>query len=530
MRPGGQDQPIASWAIASVIAEVCDRAGIPYEALNLELVEGGVDGIMASANQDAYTTIEQLSGLFLFDVVNHDGQLHMIPRGGGVVAELTLDDLVEDSGEVDKSERLDSIEVPRVLFLEYMDYDGGLTADKQISDRSLDIRSLGEQRNQTPVILRTADAARVAMIQHKVMIEEQRGGYEFSLPDSWIWLTCGDLIRLEGERLRIVEIDINDGYQSYKTVHDRASAYSSSVQGVPIDQPSVPPTLVIGNTTLHFIDSHILEDADDSLGYYLAANGPDVWRGCQVELSLDGGANYIDSDTSGAPTVMGVLETALASGSMYYPDTINTCRVRMLLANSEIFGTTLTGMLNRENLCIIGDEMVNFAGANEIAPGLWELSYFLRGRKGTQVASHPIGTRFVMLSLGSLAHVSTDLFLLGRNLTFRVTSLGADVQSSVFTVPFIGRSQRERQPAYLQANRVGGNMVISWQGVGRLGGGSRVAMGAFFAGYRVTINGIAQPDTTARTITVTAPGAGATISVQQINQLTGAGPALTVVA
>lgn len=527
MQPGALDANLETWNIASVIAEVCLRAGVPAEAIDIGGLEGGVDGIMASANQDAYTTIEQLSGLFMFDLVNYDGQLHMIPRGGDVVADITLDDLVDGSENIDKSERLDSLEVPRALFLEYLDYNGGLTPDKQSSDRSLDIRSFGEQRNQTPVIMRTADAARVVAIQHKVMIEEQRGGYEFSLPDAWIWLTCGDLIRLEGERLRIVEIDINDGYQSYKTAHDRATAYSSVVEGVPIDQPSVPPTLVIGNTTLHFIDSHILEDADDSLGYYLAANGLDVWRGCQVELSLDGGINYIDSDTSGAPTVMGVLETALASGSMYYPDTINTCRVRMLLADSEIFGTTLTGMLNRENLCIIGDEMVNFAGANEIEPGLWELSYFLRGRKGTQVSTHPVGTRFVMLNLGALAYVSTDLFLLGRNLTFRVTSLGADVQSSVFTVPFVGRSQIERQPAYLSAVRSGGDIIITWQGVGRLGGGSRIGMGAFFDGYRVTVNGTLYT-TTAQTLTVTLGGA-ATITVQQVNRITGIGPSLTVV-
>lgn len=527
MRPGREDQPIASWAIASVIAEVCLRVGIPYEALNFELVEGGVEGIMASANQDAYTTIEQLSGLFGFDVLNYDGQLHMIPRGGPVVAELTFDDLVEGNDDIDKSERLDTLEVPRKLFLEYLDYDGGLTPDKQASDRSLDIRSLGEQRNQTPVILRTADAARVVAIQHKVMIEEQRGGYEFSLPDSWIWLTCGDIIKLEGERLRIVEIDINDGYQSYKTAHDRASAYSSTVQGVPISQPSTPPSLVVGDTVLHFIDSHILQDSDDTLGYYLAANGPGVWRGCQVELSLDGGENYIDSDTSSAPTVMGVLETTLATGSVYYPDMVNTCRVRLLREDSQLFETTLGGMQNRLNLAIIGNELVNFAGADEIEPGLWELSYFLRGRKGSTPVSHAVGTRFVMLTLGSLAYVSAELFLLGRNLTFRVTSLDADRESQIFTFPFIGRSQIERQPAYLQTRRVGGQLFIDWQGVGRLGGGSRIGMGAFFDGYRVTINGAAQT-TTARSLTVTDPGGAVTISVNQINRVTGNGPATTV--
>lgn len=528
MRPGGLDGLLATWQIGSVIAEVCERSGIPLDAIRLDGLEGGVDGIMASANQDAYSTIESLSGLFLFDVVNYDGQLHMLPRGGSPVATITLDDLVDNGEEIDKSERLDSIEVPRVLNLEYLDYDGGLTPDKQSSDRSLDIRSKGETRNQTSAIMRTADAARLVTIQHKVMIEEQRGGYEFALPDSWIWLTCGDIIMLEGERLRITEIEINDGYQSYKTAFDRASAYSSTVQGVPINQPSVPPTLVVGNTVLHFIDSHILEDSDDSLGYYLAANGPDLWRGCVVELSLDGGETYIDSDTGGAPTVMGELVTPLAAGSMYYPDAINSCRVQLLRADMTLSDATLPGMMNRLNLCLIGDEIVNFANADEVSPGLWDLSYFLRGRKGSTVASHSAGARFVMLDAGTLSYISTDLFLLGRSLTFRVTSLESDVSSAVFTVSFIGRSQTERMPAYLRANKSGSNIIIAWQGVGRLGGGGRIGMGAQFDGYRVTINGVAQT-TTLQTLTVADPGGSVTINVSQINRITGVGPAITVV-
>jgi len=131
MRPGGLDQPIASWAIASVIAEIAQRAGVPYHALNFELVEGGVDGVMASANQDAYQTISELSSIFMFDVVSHDGKLHMIPRGGPVVADITLDDLVDEGDSTKKLNRSDSIEVPRVLNLEYNDYDGGLTPNSQ---------------------------------------------------------------------------------------------------------------------------------------------------------------------------------------------------------------------------------------------------------------------------------------------------------------------------------------------------------------------------------------------------------------
>lgn len=527
MRPGGLDGNLETWQIGSVVAEVCERAGVPLEVLDIGGLEGGVDGIMASANQDAYATIEALCGLFLFDVSNFDGMLHTIPRGGEIVAALTLDDLLDNGDDIDKGERLDSIEVPRVLNLEYLDYDGGLTPDNQISDRSLDIRSKGETRNQTPVIMRTADAARLVVIQHKVMIEEQRGGYEFSLPDSWIWLTCGDIISLQGERLRIIEIEINEGSQKYKTAHDRQSAYSSTVEGVPIDQPSEPPTLVIGDTVLHFIDCHILEDADDTLGYYLAANGPDVWRGAIVELSLDGGETYIDSDSSGAPSIMGELLTPLVAGSVFYPDEVNTCQVKLLRDDSPLEDATLTAMMNRQNLCLIGDEIVNFGNADEVTPGVWDLSYFLRGRKGTAVASHPAGTRFVMLNIGAMAYISTDLFLLGRDLTLRVTSIEADRESEVFTTPFIGRSQIERQPAYLQARRTGGNLVITWQGVGRLGGGAQIGMGAFFDGYRVTINGTPQI-ALLRELTVTDPGGAVTISVQQINRIKGLGPSISV--
>ena len=529
MRPGGLDGNLETWQIGSVVAAICLRAGIPSDAFEIGGLEGGVDGIMCSANQDASASIEALSSLFLFDLVNYDGMLHMVPRGGPVVAELTLDDLVEGSDDIDKSERLDSLEVPRVLNLEYLDYDGGLTPDKQSSDRSLDIRSKSESRQQTPIIMRTADAARLVVIQHKVMIEEQRGGYEFALPDSFIWLTCGDVISLEGERLRVFDIQINEGYQSYKTAHDRVSAYSSTVAGVPISQPSEPPTLVIGDAVMHFIDSHILEDADDALGYYVAVNSAGYWQGAAAELSLDGGENYLSRETTGAPSIMGVLETELPAGSVPYPDVVSSCRVRMLRTDSVLQDASFTDMLNRRNLAIIGNELVNFSVTDEIEPGLWEISYFLRGRKGSASVTHPPGTRFVMLNLGALVYVGADLFQYQRDLTFRVTSLGADRESEVFTVNFTGQSQRERQPAYLQAKRTGGNIVITWQGVGRLGGGSRVAMGAFFAGYRVTVNGVAQ-DTTARTLTVTDPGGAVTITVQQLNQLTGAGPALTLVA
>ena len=92
---------------------------------------------------------------------------------------------------------------------------------------------------------------------------------------------------------------------------------------------------------------------------------------------------------------------------------------------------------------------------------------------------------------------------------------------------FSGESQKENTPAYLQAQRTGGNIVITWQGVGRLGAGTLVGMGLYFSHYLVSVNGVTQT-TTEETITVTDPSGIVTISVQQVNTITGAGEAASI--
>ena len=478
-RPGVSYTPLnASWKIASVIREIAARAGLPDDKLVTEYIEEmSVDGFSLDNSHPAFTGIEQLARIFMFDPVNVDGSIVLVPRGGESIATITRDDLIDDGREISKRERRDSISVPRVLHLEYYDVDGGLNPDKQTSDRSLDARSKSEVKMQTTVMLRPADAARAGVISHKVGIEEQRGSYEFALPDSWIWLTVGDVITLDGERLRIDEIEIDDGFQRYVCHFDRASAYQSTVDGVPPDAPSDPPSLIIGDTRLEFIDSHILRDADDRLGYYVAIAGTnDNWNGALVELSTDGGANYNDSMMGQAESIMGDLLTSLPIHARAYPDYTNTIQVELLRTDMDLQETDLAGMMNRANLAIIGDELINFESADEVSPGVWELSGFLRGRKGSPIESHEPGTRFVLLNRQELFFIDAELYQLGQELTFRATSVGGTNQD-VQTVTFTGQSQTERQPAYLTASRDGSNIVIDWQGVGRLGGGVNVGMG-----------------------------------------------------
>jgi len=529
MSTGIGDSPrLYSWPVVSVVSEICERAGIPSWAIDLYGLEGiSVDGFYMDNSYAAFSGLQSLSRVFMFDPSNWDAKLRFIPRGGEIVAELTSSDLIDDGEEIEKLARRDSLSIARVYHLSYFDVDGGLNPDIQSSDRSFDARSKSEVSTETTVIMNADDAARVVAINHKTVIEEQRGTYEFSLPDSYLYLVPGKCLNLNGERLRISEIEINDGYQHYVCQYDRQSAYTSSVLGNPVYMPSTPPSLVIGDTVLYFIDSHIIKDSDDRLGYYVAVSGTTTnWKGALVELSTDGGQTYNESYAGDAESTSGVLTAGCGIHAREFPDESNKFTVQLTRSDMEIEDATLAQMMSKTNLAIVGNELINFGSVDEVSAGVWDVSYLLRGRKGSAITNHATGERFVLLKRQAMYFIEADLFNLNRQLTFRVTSLGKS-SSTVQTVSFTGQSQTEQAPSYLSAYRDGGNVVISWQGVGKLGGSTSIAMGQYFTGYRVTINGAPQ-DTTDKTLTVTDPSGSVTISVSQINSITGAGPETTV--
>lgn len=527
-KPGqSYEPPYFAWALPSIIAELADRAGIPYDRINLDLLEGYVEGFSTNNSQSAAAAIEALAAIYQFDHANFDGALNYVPRGAESVADISQGQLVEDRQANIETSRRDPISVPRTANLTYFDTEGGLTADKQTSDRTFDGRSKASNTVETTVIMRADDAARAIVISHKVSIEEQRGDVTFTLPDSHLELTVSDCIRLEGVgRLRITDENLDEGVQKYVGTYDRRTAYTSSIQGLPIDTPTTPPSLVVGGTRIEFLDIPPLSSTDDVLGYYMAvASLNDNWNGAVIELSRDGGQTWVASDSTRSNSVMGRILDPLPAAPVWYPDETHVVRVELLRANMSLVDATFSEVLSRANLAVIGDELINFMEATQVSGTVWELRGLLRGRKHTPIpAEHPADTRFVLIREAILDFMPAELFDLNRTLTFRATSIGAETASQTISVPFIGWTQREAAAAYVDARRVGGSIEVSWQGVGRMGGGSSVGMGQFFAGYDVWINNSLQPRTMQTSGTYPDPGGPVTVYIYQMNSITGHGP------
>lgn len=538
------------YSLAGVVMEVAIRAGMDPRHVNVDdLQELYVRGFGVISTYPAVEALRALSQVYFFDPSNYDGQVHFVTRGKDAIALIDEQEMLDDDSDIEQSKRGDPIQIPRVLHLNYNDLYGGIAPDKQTSERSGDRRATGEISLQTAVIMTADEAAMVAAINHKVMIENTKGELKFSLPDKYIGLTPADnlFVAWQGrvERGRTIRIDTFDGYQEYTLLRDRQSAYSvlnASIQGIPPAPQTPPPSSITGPTLMVPLDIALLQDADDNagIGIYVAVSGVfPAWTGALIELSYDGGMNYVQAGESRISAIVGELLTPLGDHPQAYPDEWNVCTVRIDTPNGELFDTDLAGMQRRDNFAAIGGpdvgwELVNFADVEESTANQWTLGHWLRGRRDTQTRAHLAGERFVLLERGYISFQVGSITDIGRSLTFRATSFGAAPETgTVVTLLFEGRTQVERRVGYLAAHRDGTDMVVSWQGVGRLGGGGSVAHGIRFAGYRVVFDdGITEleVDTDDQELTqdVSTLSSPVTIRVHQLNDLTGEGPAAEV--
>lgn len=433
--------------LAEIIENLSSRAGLPADKIDVsDQYDKTVLGFAITNAYPCSSALQSLSEIFHFGPSNSDGKVKFISRGGDYVSLVDELDLIDDDQDIEsQSKRGDTLGVPRVLHLNYYDYSGGLNTDKQHSERPEGTRAEGEASTQTAVLLTADQAATVVAKNHAIMVEAQKGEINIALPDNWLGLTDTDpiIVSYGGKSVRgiIAESVIMDGEQRYKVIRDRQSVYTMSVQGIPAAPITRPPSSIVGPTILHVLDIPHPDPTDDRLGVYIAVSGVmPAWQGAFVEMSLDGGENYLEGETIRSEAIVGTLTSDLEA----YPgggiDEIGQFSVYIPTPDALLSNATEQQMLNGFNITVVGDEIISFGSVDESSEGNWDISYLLRGVSNTDPVSHPVGTRFVMLSGAVFVPATQDM--IGREITIRATSIGRSPETgTIATFEFQGRSQ-----------------------------------------------------------------------------------------
>lgn len=459
---------------------------IDSELFNEEYEIGGAAIINSDSILD---TLEQLTQIYSFDVINIDGVIMCLPTTRENIAVIETKDIINATEE---KKIYEEINIPQKVNLQYFSIDGELTPDIQTS-----ILSRGsdgtEQSGDTPFLIPHFIAKNAAMSQHRRLIEEAKGKIEIELPPKYRDLKVGDFVQYDGSVLRIQKIELKNYSQKLVLQYIRAYGVNNDVEDK-TSIPPPPPPIVDENTSktiISIMDTHILNDSDDELILYVAVQGETTtWNGCSLDLSLDGGESWQNNIyATSSQAVFGYLKQDLDIADRWYPDTTNIIDIEMVDSNDEVDAYTNPQQLNRFGMLYINGELLSYGGVVVINDGRYELSHLFRGRRGTEIKKHDKGSLVTFLNIGAVVPLPMQARYLNRELTIRVKTFERE-DDSIITFVYNGNSQRERKPIMLKSTPLGdGTLRVEWVGVGRVGGGAVTKMGKYFEGYVIDVDG-----------------------------------------
>lgn len=530
--------------LSSVIAALHGRCGHASSDYDVSELGELIDGVVIESTQTGAEAINSLIGTHWADPADYDGKIRYIKRGAPVVRTLTIDDLID---EPETWQRNNAIEYPAKVHFFGQVADIAYASVKATSARySADVKVVGEVSIASPETYNTSHRPyENAAIIHKIMWTEAGGEVTWRVTDQHLDLVPTDCVGLSwgGQlwRARITQIESDPGEMKLKMMLDRQSAYTANLTEIPVPPAPTPPqTSIMADTALAVMDIPALVDASDTLHIVTAMSGEtDVWAGANLQRSMDAGASFTPVSSSTLNAIMGTLNVAVTAASPHYTDTTNAIEV-LLYTDDEIESLTDEVFLSEGGAFALSWddsgtqrwEMMQYRDAELIAHKTYRLTTLHRGRLGTEAAAHPIGATFVLLDSAIQAHPTQSAWI-GQDLTHRAVSTGhtpddADEQ----TLTYEGNSQREFPVANLLLSRAGTDVTATAIPRHRFGTDVAPLRSANWVGYRwtatdgtstITRDGTAYSET----FDCTGWASPVTVTVAQLNRITGAGPSVS---
>ena len=462
--------------VGAVAQEIIRDCGIdPMTVSNWadEILEGYVLGSASSG----VGALQPLALAYNFDVAEVGGGLRLQSRDKGPVAAIPNSDLAghdqsEGRGDIIKWDRAKETDLPRAASLSFTDPE----RDWQVNTQSAR-RAAGSADNildnTVPVVL-SADKAReivdrvlweawtaretaTARTDQRHIHMEPGRVYVFETPAGW-------------EPLRVVRLTRGwNGIIDLQLRRDRAEVYLSTSRGAAAPTPP-NPLLLPGPSELQLLDIPILQDADDDTGFYLAVLGEaDGWRGANVQRSIDG-ITFSSIAAVGAESVIGAA-SILPDGPRDIFDRGTILTITLLDSSQAFESLDEVDVLEGGNALYVGPqsgqggEIIQFATAVEISPGVWELTDLLRGRLGTEhaMAGHLANDVAVLLEPGAIQREDFGSSDWNKSRDYRAVSLLEDetgVPDEAFTNT--GEAKRPLSPTRVRLEYDGTDLTGSW--------------------------------------------------------------------
>lgn len=462
-----------TYPLSEALLDESALVGIPAEMVDVSEINEEILGYAISRSVPVRTVIEQLMVVHRFDAVDSSGKMKFVPRLNAPLITLDSDYLAahemgSDTPELMPITRRDETELPMVVITKYLDRDADYEVGAQAAARMTGF-SLNEFTYDLPMVL-TADQAKKVAEVGLYSAWATRTTSQVSTTVKYQKVEPTDLVAIDGNTMRVLGKELTGNRVTLKGEWENNVVYTQEAT-VP-ETEFVPQTIpYLSGTQVAFLDIVALRDSDSNSGFYIAANGyGEGWPGCVIYKSTDLGVSWIQMAVITEPTIMGIILDPLPAASdatSHY-----TTAFRVSVGDSTLDTITEAALLNGANVFCVGDEVIQYRVASEISAGIYLLTGILRGRRGSPVVSHAVGSRFVGLSSFSTQRIAMDSAEIGLQRIYRAVTIGRPLSTGVnYRFTNTGNALECLSPVQVGKGIDGsGNIQIHWTRRARLGG------------------------------------------------------------
>lgn len=470
----------SSRTLASVVGEICRRAGLTY--FSTEGLFGLVRGYSIEQVAEARTALQPLMIRYGFDAIERDGLLQFRMRDG--VAPVTLvPAFLAESSELEgttEQKREAEAEVSGRVRLRFVQADGNfdvIAEEAVLADEATHAVS-GSELNMA---LTRAEGRQVAerwLVEARVSRETVR----LAVPPSQLCLGAGDIIELPAEgnegpgRYRIDRVEQSD-LQLIDAVRIEPEAYTPAEfadEGAVL-RPFAAPIPVRS----FFLDLPLMRGDEVPHAPYIAATSQ-PWPGSVAVYQSSSDSNYALNTLLSARATIGRTQSVLSRACPGVFDRGDVLQVRIHSGSLE--SVDEAALLSGANLAAIGDgtpgnwEIFQFAEAELVGDKTYWLKNRLRGQAGSDALMPDVWPKesvFVLLNgVPPQITLSPNLRRVSQHYRVGPANRGYDDPSYRHQMlAFEGNGLRPLSPVHLRSlKQPDGAYALNWIRRVRVGG------------------------------------------------------------
>jgi hypothetical protein len=467
---------LSSRSLASVVAEICTRAGIT--ALDTSRLHGLVRGYAVSQVSDARAALQPLMLAHGFDAVERDGTLRFVMRRDGVAQTVPLSalvDLPESPPRPQHSRAAEAAMTGRVR-LRFVQADTDYPA---ISEESVlpDEATHAVAASELPLLLTRTEGRQIA---ERWLAEARiaRDSLRLALPPSRLDLGAGDLLQLEGDvtgaSYRIDRVELGSA-QLIEALRVEPGVYLPAA--IEDETPRTRPALAPLPVFPLFMDLPLMTGDELPHAPHVAVTA-DPWPGAAAVYAAVTPQGFALNRTVPQPAVIGVTLEALPAarpGLLHRQDAVT-----LRLTSGALSSIDLPTLLAGGNLAALGDgtpdrwELFQFANATLVGSDTWRLDTLLRGQLGSDAlmpSAWPEGSFFVLMD-GRPLQIDLPSDARGLLRHYRIGPAWRPLDDPSYVAmqdSFAGIGLKPLAPVHLRAAMTaGGDMDVTWIRRGRI--------------------------------------------------------------